>query len=81
MRAIETRAKIDGNGNIILMHPLFVRDTTVRLILLLDNTKTKKERESFFLDSFGGWDMEESAEELVNSIRNSRYFRERNVDI
>lgn len=42
---------------------------------------SKEERIKHFMDAFGGWDSEESADEIIENIRNSRHFREREVDL
>lgn len=79
MRAIEANANIDLNGNIVLRHPLDIKNLTVRVIILLEDFLPKNEKERLFLESYGGWEMNETADELIKSIRESRYFRERDV--
>ena len=81
MRAIEANADIDLNGNIVLRHPLNLKNITVRVIILLEDVIPKKEKERLFLESFGGWDMKESADEIIQSIRQDRFFRERDIEL
>ena len=45
------------------------------------NEFSKEERMKHFMDAFGGWDSEESADELIEDIRKSRHFREREIDL
>lgn len=81
MKAIEANANIDLNGNIVLRYPLDIKNLSVRVIILLEDFIPKKEKERLFLESFGGWDMKETADEIIQSIRRDRYFRERDIEL
>ncbi len=39
------------------------------------------ERKNTFYKAFGGWDKKESAEQIINSIRNSRTFNRQIEDL
>jgi len=81
VKAIEANANIDLNGNIVLRYPLDIKNLSVRVIILLEDFIPKKEKERLFLESFGGWDMKETADEIIQSIRRDRYFRERDIEL
>jgi hypothetical protein len=69
---------IDSYFRIIqTLQPANRRDLISRLTL---SAKSESNDKSIALwESFGGWDPDETAEEIINSIKNSRYFN-RNLE-
>ncbi|MEM8523209.1 MAG: hypothetical protein AAGG68_01135 [Bacteroidota bacterium] len=60
-------------------------DDRSKLLLInkISNTilNDQKKKEEAFFSCFGAYESEESAEELTQSIRASRTFRERNIEL
>jgi len=52
-----------------------------RLAKSIENENRKLEADSSFYDSFGAFDSEKTAEEIVSEIRESRVFRRKDIEL
>lgn len=46
-----------------------------------ENNNIDADKEALFYSYFGALQTEESAEEIIEAIRNARYFREKNLEL
>ena len=50
-------------------------------LLWLWKDRQKQEREAMIKASYGAWQSDESADDLINDIYESRYFEEKDIDL